>query len=118
MPKLEITSAQIETVRSLWHTGARRDEIAAAAGLTVDSLIACKRELGLPSLRRGCRGPRREWNPSPDEIASACVEIRHAWSPEEHAVRAGYRPLEAVETEAARKHRIIPIHAVVSSWNS
>jgi len=118
MPKLEITSAQIETVRSLWHTGARRDAIAAAAGLTVDSLIAAKRELGLPSLRRGCRGPRREVNPSPDEIASACVEIQKTWSVEEAAVRAGYRPLGEVSTESARKHRIIPIRAITAAWNS
>lgn len=118
MPKLKITSAQKETVRSLWHTGARRDEIAAAAGLTVDSLIACKRELGLPSLRRGCRRPRREWNPTPGEISTACAEIQKTWSAEETAVRQGYRPLQDVDTEAARRHRIIPISAVVSSWNS
>jgi hypothetical protein len=118
MPKLELTSHQIETVRSLWHTGARRDEIAAAANLTVDSLIAAKRELGLPDLRRGCRGPRREWNPTPGEISTACAEIQKTWSVEEHAIRQGYRPLGEVSTESARKHRIIPIRAVVAAWNS
>ena len=94
----------------------RRDEIAQAAGLSVDSLIAAKRELGLPSLRRGCRGPRLEWSPNPDEISTACQEIRRGWTIAEHAVRAGYRPLEAVETEAARRHKIIPISGIVAAW--
>jgi hypothetical protein len=94
----------------------RRDDIARAANLSVDSLISAKKALGLPSLRRGCRGPRRELNPSPVEIATACQEIRRGWSIQEHAVRQGYQPLEAVETEAARRHKIIPISGIVAAW--
>jgi hypothetical protein len=116
MPKLVITPEQVEAIRSLWPTGARRDEIAAAVGLSVDSLIAAKRELGLPSLRRGCRGPRREWNPTPVEIAAACAEIQRGWSPEETAVRQGYPPLGEVATESARKWKIIPLAEVAAAW--
>jgi hypothetical protein len=50
------------------------------------------------------------------EIATACQEIRRGWSIQEHAVRQGYQPLEAVETEAARRHKIIPISGIVAAW--
>jgi hypothetical protein len=115
---LELTPEQVETLRRLWTSGLRRDEIAAAAGLTVDSLIAAKRELDLPHLRRGCRGPRTpEINPTPDEIAAVCAEIRQGWTIAEHAIRQGFRPLEAAETEAARRHRIVPIRDIVPAWD-
>lgn len=115
-PRLKLSDEQAATLRTLWPTGLRRDEIARAANLTVDSLLAAKALLGLPNLRRGWRGPRREVNPAPPEIAAACEEIRRGWTPEETAIRQGYRPLEAVETEAARKHRIVPIRAIVAAW--
>jgi hypothetical protein len=117
VPKLELTQEQIETVRALWNTGPRRDQIAAAAGLSVDSLIACKRELGLPDLRRGWRRVSgQEYNPTPAEIVSATAEIRKGWSPEETAVRQGYRPLDEAGTEAARRYRVVPIRDIVGSW--
>jgi hypothetical protein len=116
MPKLELTDDQASKLRTIWQSGLRRDELARAVGLTIDSLIAAKRELGLPNLRRGCRGPRRELNPSPDEISAACAEIQRGWSPEETAVRQGYRPLAEVCTEAARRHRIVPVRDVVATW--
>lgn len=115
MPKLELTDDQAQQLRTLWHSGLRRDELARAVGLTVDSLIAAKRELGLPRLRQG-GGRVAEPDPTPAEIATACAEIRRGWTPEETAVRQGYRPLEAVETEAARKHRIIPVANIVAAW--
>ena len=93
----------------------RRDEIARAAGLTIDSLLAAKRELGLPRLRRAGRRIA-EPDPTPQEIATACQEIRRGWTPQEHAVRAGYRPLETYETETARRHKIIPISGIVAAW--
>jgi hypothetical protein len=83
--------------------------------MSIDSLLAAKAQLGLPRLRRAGRRIA-EPDPTPHEIATACQEIRRGWSIEEHAVRQGYRPLEGFETEAARKHRIIPIRAVVAAW--
>jgi hypothetical protein len=117
-PRLILSDEQVATLRTLWPTGLRRDEIARAANLTVDSLLAAKALLGLPNLRRGARGPRTpETNPTPDEIAAVCAEIRQGWSIAEHAIRQGYRPLESVDTEAARKHRIVPIRAIVAAWD-
>jgi hypothetical protein len=119
MPKLEITTEQAEQLRTIWNSGLRRDELAQRVGLTIDSLLAAKRELGLPNLRRGSRRARGpEVNPTPDEIVAAAAEIRRGWSVEEHAIRQGYRPLETVDTENARKWRIIPISGIVAAWNS
>jgi hypothetical protein len=116
MPKLELTDDQAAKLRTIWQSGLRRDELARAVGLTIDSLLAAKRELGLPDLRRGCRGPRREVNPTPDEIAAACAEIQRGWSPEENACRQGFRPLDTSEAENARRDRIVPIRGIIRSW--
>jgi hypothetical protein len=116
MPKLELTDDQASKLRTIWQSGLRRDELARAVGLTIDSLLAAKRELNLPDLRRGCRGPRREVNPTPDEISAACLEIQRGWSPEENAVRQGFPPLGDVETEAARRYKIVPVRGIVRSW--
>jgi hypothetical protein len=116
MPKLELTDDQASKLRTIWQSGLRRDELARAVGLTIDSLIAAKRELNLPDLRRGCRGPRSEWNPTPDEISAACAEIQRGWSPEENAVRQGYRPLDTSEAENARRDKIIPIRGIIAAW--
>ena len=115
MGKLELTTEQADTIRSLWNNGLRRDEIAAAAGLTVDSLIAAKRELNLPRLRQS-GGRVATVDPTHAEIREACAEIRKTWTVEEHAIRQGYRPLQDFHTEAARKHRIVPIRDVVAAW--
>jgi hypothetical protein len=115
MPKLELTEDQAQQLRTLWHSGLRRDELARATGLSIDSLIAAKRELNLPSLRPGGRRVA-EPDPTPAEISAACAEIRRGWSPEEGAIRQGYRPLADLETENARKWRIIPISNIVAAW--
>ncbi len=118
MPRLQLTDSQVSTLRSLWGTGLRRDEIAQAAGLTVDSLASAKRMLGLPSLPRGNRRPRgTEYCPTPDAIGQACEQIRRGWTVEEHGIRQGYRPLGTEDEETARRLRIIPIAAIVSAWD-
>jgi hypothetical protein len=118
MARLILSDDQVATLRRLWGTGLRRDQIAEAAGLTIDSLASAKRALGLPDLPRGNRRATRAEPtlPTPAEISRACAEIRRGWSPEETAVRQGYSPLGDVETEAARKWKIVPLRDVLAAW--
>jgi len=100
-----ITPEQEATIRSLWASGAYRDEIARAVGLSVSTFIGARHRLDLPPRKRGCRKGSRPstWNPSPEEIAAACAIIQSRWSPEEREARLGLRNPDTLEELPRRR---------------
>jgi hypothetical protein len=94
-----ISPEQEATIRSLWASGAYRDEIARAAGITIDSFIGAKSRLGLPPRKRGPRKGSRpaERDPTPQEIAAACAVFQRGWSDEEREARLGLRDPDTLE---------------------
>lgn len=81
-------------LRRVWSSGSTYAEITFALGVTRDQVIRLRDRLNLPlrldrSLRK--KGPRHA-DPTPDEIAKACAEIRA-------------RHLEARRNESPRAYR-------------
>jgi hypothetical protein len=79
-----LTDEQIEVVRRAWTDGLPRDAVAAAAGITVDTLNARRGDqlADLPSRGRGYGGGRSTSgpDPTPDEIRVMCAALRRGWS--------------------------------------
>lgn len=79
-----LTPEQEATVRRMLAGGASVTEAAAAAGITVRRLRTRQADQ-LADLRVGRGrggGPRRWRDPTPEEIAVRCAEIRRGWPPE------------------------------------
>jgi len=77
-----------------WMTPELSDaDVAAVCGC---SFSRCRKEAieqGLPTARRGCaNNGRRPEDPTPDEIAEACLEIQKGWTVQQRHDRAGMAP--------------------------
>jgi hypothetical protein len=89
--KLLLTGEQIRIIRRAWKNGATRDEVAAAAGVSV-GLIRQRlqdqlRDLPRPGRGHGARRPPRS-DPSPEEIyGRLTIAEQAAWTDEERAAR-------------------------------
>jgi hypothetical protein len=94
-----ISPEQEATIRSMWAAGAYRDEIARAAGITIDVFIGAQSRLGLPPRKRGPRKGSQpaSRDPSPEEIAAACAVFQRGWSDEEREARLGLRNPDTLE---------------------
>lgn len=79
-----LSPEQEQQVRQLWAAGASRDEVARAAGVTVDVIRARLNDQLADLPRRGRGGNRRgpTPDPSPDEIEAATAELRKRWTPD------------------------------------
>lgn len=91
-PKQLLTDEQAQRVRQAWSEGLRRDEVAAAAGITVARLVArLKDQLAdLPRRGQGVGGGARRENddPSEEEIWGRLVlEQQAKWTEEEREQR-------------------------------
>lgn len=81
-----LTPEQERTVRELWAAGGSRDEVARAAGVTVDVIRSRLNDQLVDLPRRGRGGNRRppSPDPSPEEIWGRLVlEAQSKWSDEE-----------------------------------
>ncbi len=83
-PRRLLSAEQVEAVRSLHARGATQTEIASAVGVTIDHLRARLRDqlTDLPARPRRANSGRRGIEPTAEEIAAACVEIRAGWGEE------------------------------------
>ena len=79
-----LSPEQEQQVRQLWAAGASRDEVARAAGVSTDMLIARLKDQLADLPRRGRGGNRRgpTPDPTPDEILEATAELRKRWTPD------------------------------------
>lgn len=79
-----LSPEQEQQVRQLWAAGASRDEVARAAGVSTDMLIARLKDQLADLPRRGRGGNRRgaSPDPTPDEILEATAELRKRWTPD------------------------------------
>lgn len=66
------------TLRRVWASGSTYSEMTLYLGVTKDQLFRLRDRLGLPlRLDRSQRKkPKRQRDPTPEEIAAACAEIR------------------------------------------
>lgn len=64
----------IDELREMWEAGVPADVIAAHFGLRRQRLHELRREHGIPD--RVCKYRKRIVDPSPDEIAARCREVR------------------------------------------
>ena len=86
-PARRYLAPEIEAkVRELWLAGASRDEVARAAGLSVDTLRLRLHDQLADLPRRGRGGNHRAPtpDPTPDEIAARAAELRRSWTPERY----------------------------------
>jgi hypothetical protein len=81
-----LTPDQERRVREAWAAGGRRDEVAAAAGITVARLVSrlADQLADLPRRGRGKGGGRRPKavdgpDPTQDEIRARAAEVRRTW---------------------------------------
>ncbi len=104
----ETTPEQEARIRSMWEEGARRDDIAAAVGMTRDSFLIAQKRLELPPRPRSVGSASRGVDPTEAEILQATAEIRSRWTDEDHLHRAGM-----IDPKTGQAHergfRIIPI---------
>ena len=82
---------KLELIRQLWATTATKAEVAEAAGITMDVLLArLKDQLAdLPPRGRGVGGGRRRGDMevlSDEEIRLRCAQVRQAWTPERYGI--------------------------------
>jgi len=56
-------------------------EIARTLDISIGTLVAHKKLLGLPGRRVGESYEQRKDDPSPDEIRTKCIEIQTTWPP-------------------------------------
>lgn len=104
----ETTPEQEACIRSMWADGARRDDIAAAVGMTRDSFATAQKRLALPVRPRSIGGAARGIDPTEAEIRQATAEIRSRWTDADHLHRAGMIDPKTGEAHE-RGYRIIPI---------
>jgi hypothetical protein len=111
----ETTPEQEARIRALWAENARRDDIAAAVGMTRDSFLVAQRRLELPPRPRSVGSGNRGVDPTEAEIRQACAEIRSRWTDADHLQRAGLIDPETGEAHE-RGCRIIPIREIAAGW--
>jgi hypothetical protein len=107
----ETTPEQEARIRALWAEGARRDDIAAAVGMTRDSFLIAQKRLELPPRPRSVGSGNRGVDPTEAEIRQACAAIQLAWTDEDRLHRAGLVDPKTGQVRE-RGFRIIPIREV------
>jgi plasmid stabilization system protein ParE len=90
-----LTPQEERRVREAWADGGRRDEVAAAAGITVARLVSrlADQLADLPKRGRGVGGGRRRKDeeadgpdPTQDEIRLLAAECRRTWGPDRYGI--------------------------------
>lgn len=86
-----LADEQLTLIRQLWATNATKAEVAEAAGIGMDTLIArLKDQLAdLPPRGRGVGGGRRRGDMaelSEEEIRMRAAEVRRSWGPERYGI--------------------------------
>ena len=99
----ETTPGQEAGIRALWAEGARRDDIAAAVGMTRDSFLIAQRRLELPPRPRSVGSGNRGVDPTGAEIRKPCAEIRGRWASEATTSSRSANPIGAASMEADRR---------------
>lgn len=81
----------------MWAAGASRYEICTMLGIRPGAFQHIRRRYALPKRNKGrvARGPM-EPDPTPEELAARCAEVRAKWSAEETERRAVGRCVEPV----------------------
>lgn len=74
----------VQALFRLWANGASRHEICTTLGIRPGAFQHLRQQYALPKRTRGrpARGPL-EPDPSPEELAQRCAEVRAKWSEEE-----------------------------------
>lgn len=82
--KVTLSPDQLLEARRLWLAGESQQGIAAAVGITIDTLKARLRDQleDLPKRPRTANSERRGIEITPDEIAIRAAECRARWTPE------------------------------------
>ncbi len=93
--KVTLSPDQLLEARRLWLAGESQQGIAAAVGITIDTLKARLRDQleDLPKRPRTANSERRGIEITPDEIAIRAAECRARWTPER------WLPAPAVERD-------------------
>lgn len=79
-----VTLGFVELAREYLKEGARLRDVADRLGVSVTTVRKQADHWGLPKKQHRLGGDSsEEWNPTPEEIEEACVEIREGWSDDE-----------------------------------
>ena len=84
-----LTPEQIETATRMWQQNEPVDTVCRAIGITRDTMIQRRTDQlsHLPRRSVGSGRKARSPDPTPEEIAERCAEIRQRWSDEEWSER-------------------------------
>lgn len=83
----------IDRFKQLWLDKSQtRADISLATGLSIDTLLALREQLGLPKRGQGVGGGRKKGQPSviaddPDGVAARTLEVQMQWSEGEWELR-------------------------------
>lgn len=87
---------KIEEVRALWMDKTQnRMSVSFLSGLSLDTCLAIREQLGLPKWGRGKGGGPRGGELDPDGIAARTIECQMRWSDDERELRR--RQLDTVD---------------------
>ena len=84
-------SIDVPLLFKLWHTELKNDELASRIGVARGHLWYLRQKYGLPGRKKRRTRPPSD-DPTPEEIAERCAEVRRGWSAEEEARRLCGKP--------------------------